>query len=207
MWEIVWLRSLGVAAGFLGAHTGAWGLGGKHQWCLQMLMWAGQLSTPAVPQGRWFGCLLVVTLPHLAPVDWYTLWLRAVLVANRLIGPNRFIAPGLKIGGGQEKRSWESASRFHHLQLLLRTWSMEIKWGRGEKTEWTVWEISAAASSHMSSHSSNGTTQLCWYLSLYFCLSASPLYSVQRKGPEGIGENCVFGHITRNKDKMRGAEY
>lgn len=132
-----------------------------------MLRWAGQLSTPAVPQGRWSSRLLVVILPHPAPLGYCTLWVRVVRVVNRLTGP---LPSGLNMEGGQKKRS----SRFHHLQLLLRTWSMGIKWGRGEKTEWTVWEISAAASSHMSNHSSDWTTPLCWYLSLSFCVFLSP---------------------------------
>lgn len=156
-------------------------------------MWAGQLSTPAVPQGRWFGHLLVV-----ASLDWYTSLLRALLVVKRLIGPDQFIAQL----SYRERRGWErsleSASFFIHLQLLLQTWSMEIKWGRGERTEWTVWKISAAASSHMSNHSSDWTTSLCWYPLFISACQASVRGS--RAGPNGVKKICFFQHKTWNKE-------
>lgn len=77
--RLVWLRSLGVAAGFFGVYAREWcacRLGRKHHDSCRS--WCGQGSSPLqlCHMGRWFGHLLVVT-----SFNSYTLLLWALLVA------------------------------------------------------------------------------------------------------------------------------
>ena len=201
MWEIGWLRPLGVAAGFsectLGLDVPADYRKEKHQWCPWCDVVQVQLLTPAVLTGQVSQALPV-------PLGYYYLHSQSsvcacvracvcVCVVNRLIVDlSSALTAYAWTEVGQSRRSWEPASQFHHLQLLLHrpeAWGLN---GGGEKRLNERTEISAAASSHMSSHSSDWTTPMfCWFLSLctFHCLIAClPSFSVRGRMESGRTE-------------------
>lgn len=202
MWEIVWLRSLGVAAGFF--RSAHWGL-----ICLQ-----ARRKTSVMPPDADVGraafnssCATgqVIQSPTCCDVISSCarglLHLRAACVVNRLIGPNRFIASGVHIegeagnpplsstisnsyrpeawglNGGGVKRLNEQSERY--LQLPPLTWAATVVIGR---------------------HPYAGTS-LSLYFSVFLPAHCFLCREKLESGKREKGENCFLWHFTCNTRK------
>lgn len=142
-------------------------------------------------------------------MGYYTLWVRAVRVVNRTheTKPVRCIWRSYK-KEDRKKEAGNLPSRFHHLQLLLQTWSMGIKWGRGgkrlnEQSERYLqlppltWATTVVIGRHPYK-----LVPLC----VSFWLSSSTLFSVQRKTKSEEGKIVSLDMKWKKKKKKRDGE-
>lgn len=142
-------------------------------------------------------------------MGYYTLWVRAVHVVNRTheTKPVRCIWRSYK-KEDRKKEAGNLPSRFHHLQLLLQTWSMGIKWGRGgkrlnEQSERYLqlppltWATTVVIGRHPYK-----LVPLC----VSFWLSSSALFSVQRKTKSEEGKIVSLDMKWKKKKKTRDGE-
>ena len=133
------MRSLGVAAGFSGAHIGARyarRLGGNHQQCLPNadVGRAALDSSFATGQVTQSPTCCAISSPSTCRLVHFMRQSSACCKHTYLTEVVHCFRPKSR-RRKEEKRSWESVSCFHHLQLRLQTRSIGIKWGRGEKPE------------------------------------------------------------------------
>lgn len=149
------------------------------------LGWAGQRWTPAVPQDRCLSHLLVVVLPHPAPVACYTGTFRAlcVLWTDLLDMSSSFLLVfAAEVGQKIEAGNPPLSSTISNSSYRPEAWGLN---GGGEKRLNEQSEISAAASSHMSTHSSDWTTPLFKLLPLplYFsiCLPVHTIFCAEEE--------------------------